>query len=145
MLQAFSFFVAWDWVYTTVLPNALITLLVLIYCKEKRDIELFLWVFIIASVGLGYEAVYRYVAGDVVDPGQKIFPRPVNVVEALAAAGWFEETADLTNARIIRTRGKQKEIIPVDNTIRLFVGILFKKSLLGTRILLDRLMIIEMV
>ncbi len=54
------------------------------------------------------------VAGDVVDPGQKIFPRPVNVVEALAAAGWFEETADLTNARIIRTKGKQREIIPVD-------------------------------
>lgn len=54
------------------------------------------------------------VAGDVVDPGQKIFPRPANVVEVLAAAGWFEETADLTNARIIRTKGKQKEIIPID-------------------------------
>lgn len=54
------------------------------------------------------------VVGDVVDPGQKIFPRPANVVEVLAAAGWFEETADLTNARIIRTKGKQKEIIPVD-------------------------------
>jgi len=54
------------------------------------------------------------VVGDVVDPGQKIFPRRANVVEALAAAGWFEETANLTNARIIRTKGKQKEIIPVD-------------------------------
>ena len=54
------------------------------------------------------------VVGDVVDPGQKIFPRPANVVEVLAAAGWFEETADLTNARIISTKGKQKEIIPVD-------------------------------
>jgi len=55
-----------------------------------------------------------YIAGDVEEPGQKTFPRPVNIIEALAAAGWYSYTADLANAKIIRTKGKQKEVIPVD-------------------------------
>ena len=52
-----------------------------------------------------------YIYGDVVDPGQRSFPRPVNVVEALGSAGGYKETADLANTRIIR---KTKEIIYID-------------------------------
>ena len=56
-----------------------------------------------------------YVSGDVKDPGQKTFPRSANVIEALAAAGWFEETADLANARIIKKRKEAApEIVPID-------------------------------
>ena len=53
-----------------------------------------------------------YIFGDVGTSGKKQFPRAVNVVEALAAAGGFKETADLADAKIIKTR--RKEIIPVD-------------------------------
>ncbi|MBD3180788.1 hypothetical protein GF312_00750 [Candidatus Poribacteria bacterium] len=56
-----------------------------------------------------------YVSGDVKEPGQKSFPKPINVVEALAAAGWFLNSADLSNARIIRPgQDNQTEVIPVD-------------------------------
>jgi len=54
---------------------------------------------------------FIYVIGDVEEPGQKAFLGSVNVVEALASAGGFKETADLANARIIKER---KEIVPVD-------------------------------
>jgi len=43
-----------------------------------------------------------YVFGAVLDPGQKRFPRAVSVIEALAAAGKPEESADLSKARIIK-------------------------------------------
>jgi len=37
------------------------------------------------------------------------------VIEVLAAAGWFEETADLANARIIKKRkGAAPEVVPID-------------------------------
>ncbi len=56
-----------------------------------------------------------YVSGDVKDPGQKTFPGTANVIEVLAAAGWFEETADLGNARIIKKRkDAAPEIVPID-------------------------------
>ena len=56
-----------------------------------------------------------YVSGDVKDPGQKTFPKTANVVEVLAAAGWFQETADLANARIMKKRKEAvPEIIPID-------------------------------
>lgn len=56
-----------------------------------------------------------YVSGDVKDPGQKTFPGTANVIEVLAAAGWFRETADLANARIIKKRkDAAPEIVPVD-------------------------------
>ena len=56
-----------------------------------------------------------YVSGEVEEPGQKSFPEAVNVVEALSAAGWFKETADLANARIIKKgREAASKIIPVD-------------------------------
>jgi polysaccharide export outer membrane protein len=56
-----------------------------------------------------------YVSGDVKDPGQKTFPGSANVIEVLAAAGWFAETADLANARIIKKRKEAApEIVPID-------------------------------
>lgn len=56
-----------------------------------------------------------YVSGDVKDPGQKTFPGTANVIEVLAAAGWFEETADLANARIVKKRKEAApEIVPID-------------------------------
>lgn len=51
-----------------------------------------------------------YVIGDVMDPGTKKFMKPSSVIEALAAAGGYKGSADLTNATIIR----KKEIIPVN-------------------------------
>lgn len=56
-----------------------------------------------------------YVSGDVKDPGQKTFPGTANVIEVLAAAGWFVETADLANARIMKKRkDAAPEIVPID-------------------------------
>lgn len=52
-----------------------------------------------------------YVFGDVKEPGQKKFPVPVNVIDVLAAAGGYEETADLASVRIIK---KQKNVVSVD-------------------------------
>ena len=40
-----------------------------------------------------------YIFGDVEVPGQKQFPGSVNVVEALAAAGGFKDTADLAPSK----------------------------------------------
>jgi len=60
-------------------------------------------------ISSSYETIYVF--GDVKDPGEKRFPESVNVVEALAAAGGFEETADLANAKVIK---KRKEVVPVD-------------------------------
>ena len=51
-----------------------------------------------------------YVIGDVIEPGIKKLVKPVNVIEALALAGGYKESADLANAMIIR----KKEIIPVN-------------------------------
>jgi polysaccharide export outer membrane protein len=51
-----------------------------------------------------------YVIGDVVEPGSKKFTKPVNVIEALASASGYKESADLANSMIIR----KKEIIPVN-------------------------------
>ena len=52
-----------------------------------------------------------YVIGDVLDPGQKKSPKPISVIEALAAGGGYKETADLANIRILK---KNKEPISVD-------------------------------
>ncbi|MDQ1318679.1 MAG: hypothetical protein QG588_2341 [Candidatus Poribacteria bacterium] len=43
-----------------------------------------------------------YVIGDVMDPGTKRFLKPPSVIEALASAGGYKESADLANAVIIR-------------------------------------------
>ena len=56
------------------------------------------------------EIVYAF--GDVKEPGQKGFSEPANVIQVLAAAGGYRETAALTRARIIKIR--QEEVIPVD-------------------------------
>ena len=56
-----------------------------------------------------------YVSGEVNDPGAKSFPEPVDLMRALAAAGWFKDTADLSSARIIRNREHgYSEIVEVD-------------------------------
>jgi polysaccharide biosynthesis/export protein len=47
-----------------------------------------------------------YVIGDVIDPGMKKFTRPANVIQALASAGGYKETADLANAMIIKGRNE---------------------------------------
>jgi len=51
-----------------------------------------------------------YVIGDVMDPGTKKFLKPSSVIEALASAGGYKESADLANAVIIR----KNERIPVN-------------------------------
>ncbi len=52
-----------------------------------------------------------YVIGEVSDPGQKNFARPVSVIEALASVGGYLRNADLANATIIR---QKKKIIPIN-------------------------------
>jgi polysaccharide export outer membrane protein len=56
-----------------------------------------------------------YVFGNVREPGQKMFPEPASVVEVIAAAGGYEETADLAKAKLIKDRGSSvPEVISVD-------------------------------
>jgi polysaccharide export outer membrane protein len=78
-----------------------------------------------------------YVFGDVKDPGEKRSPEPINVVEALAAAGGFEETADLANAKIIK---KRKEVVPVD-LMRLLKRRIVDQGVVSDELLSDRLML----
>jgi protein involved in polysaccharide export with SLBB domain len=47
-----------------------------------------------------------YVIGDVMEPGTKKFTRPVTVIQALASAGGYKDTADLANAMIIKGRNE---------------------------------------
>lgn len=54
-----------------------------------------------------------YVIGEVIEPGQKKIIKPISVVEALAFAGGFKETADLANATIIR-QGKDVAFIDLE-------------------------------
>ncbi|MFC1719297.1 polysaccharide biosynthesis/export family protein [Candidatus Poribacteria bacterium] len=74
-----------------------------------------------------------YIFGDVEDPGQKQFPRSVSVVEALAAAGGFKDTADLASAIIVKRR---KEVITLDLTV-----LLDDHDAISDRLLNDRLML----
>ena len=75
-----------------------------------------------------------YIFGDVVTPGQMQFPRSVNVVEVLAAAGGFEKTADLANAMIIKRR---KEVIPVDLRVLLDDSDAISDKLLDDRFMME--------
>lgn len=52
-----------------------------------------------------------YVIGDVMEPGAKKFIRPASVIQALASAGGYKDTADLTNAMIIKGR---KEVVHIN-------------------------------
>lgn len=52
-----------------------------------------------------------YVIGDVLEPGIKRIIKPVTVVQALASAGGYKETADLANAKIIKG---QNDIIAIN-------------------------------
>lgn len=67
MLQAFDLVQSWEWIYKQVFPSILIALLMLVYCRNKRDLNFLLWVYSITMASLGYEAVFRYLAGDVTD------------------------------------------------------------------------------
>lgn len=72
-----------------------------------------------------------YVFGAVKEPGQKKFPRPVSVIEALASAGQLEETADPAKAKIIK---KGKEVISVD------LSALLKSDVLDQDVVVDELL-----
>jgi len=74
-----------------------------------------------------------YIFGDVEIPGRQQFPRAVNVVEALATAGGFKDTADLASAKIIKRR---KEVIPVDLRV-----LLDDQDAICDKLLNDRLML----
>lgn len=76
-----------------------------------------------------------YIFGDVEISGLKQFPGPVNVVEALAAAGGFKDTADLASAIIIKTR--KKEVIPVDLKVLLDDQDAISDKLLNDRFTLE--------
>ncbi len=52
-----------------------------------------------------------YVIGDVLEPGIKKIIKPINVIQALASAGGYKETADLANAKIIKG---QNDVITVN-------------------------------
>lgn len=52
-----------------------------------------------------------YVIGDVMEPGQKTFSRPITVSEAISSAGGYKSSADLKSVRIIK---KGKNISPLD-------------------------------
>lgn len=67
MLQAFDIARSWNRIYMEILPNTLLVIMIIISCKNERDVKIFLWTFGIATVLLGYEAVFRYLSGDVVD------------------------------------------------------------------------------
>lgn len=67
MIQAFDIGASWERIYTMVLPACLLTLLILVFCREIKDVRFFLWTFGIVTASLGYEPVYRYLSGDVVN------------------------------------------------------------------------------
>lgn len=52
-----------------------------------------------------------YVIGDVIEPGIKKIIKPITVVQAIASAGGYKDTADLANAKIIKV---QNDIITVN-------------------------------
>jgi polysaccharide biosynthesis/export protein len=62
------------------------------------------------SVQLKESRLDIYVIGDVMEPGTKRFLKPSSVIEVLASAGGYKESADLANAVIIR----KNERIPVN-------------------------------
>lgn len=65
-----------------------------------------------------------YVIGDVIEPGIKKIIKPITVIQALASAGGYKETADLANAiiikgqnNIIRVNLEFLKFPPLENTI----------------------------
>jgi len=67
MIQAFDIARSWDRIYIEILPNLVLILLLLVFCREKKDIRFFLWTFGIVTAWLGYEPIYRYWHGDLVE------------------------------------------------------------------------------
>jgi len=67
LAQAFDRLVAWNWVYIQVLPDIMLVALILVFCKDERDIKLLFWTFGLVTAWLAYEPIYRYMSGMVVD------------------------------------------------------------------------------
>ena len=67
MMQAFDIGRSWDRIYIEILPNCILVLLLLVFCREQKDVKLFLWTVGLVTAWLGYEPIYRYLSGDVVD------------------------------------------------------------------------------
>jgi polysaccharide export outer membrane protein len=76
-----------------------------------------------------------YVIGDVIEPGTKKFTRPVTVIQALASAGGYKDTADLAHAMIIKGRNEivrvnlePLKIPPPDKSIEIFEKYMLKNG-----------------
>jgi O-antigen ligase len=67
MIQAFDIAISLDRIYIEIMPNLILVCLVLVFCKERNDIKVFLWTFGIITALLGYEPIYRYLHGDLVE------------------------------------------------------------------------------
>lgn len=67
MLQAFDISISWRRVYSQILPNALLAILIITTCENKRDVKIFIWTFCVTTVIFAYEPIFRYINGDIVD------------------------------------------------------------------------------
>ncbi|MFC1814840.1 O-antigen ligase family protein [Thermodesulfobacteriota bacterium] len=67
MIQAFDIARSWDRIYIEILPNCVFIALLLVFCRQQKDIRFFLWTFGIVTAWLGYEPIYRYLHGDLVN------------------------------------------------------------------------------
>ncbi len=67
MVQAFDIGRSWDRIYVEILPNLILISLLLVFCREKKDVRFFLWTFGIVTASLAYEPIYRYLSGDLVN------------------------------------------------------------------------------
>lgn len=67
MLQAYDISRAWDRIYVEIFPDCILVSLLLVTCRERKDIKIFLWAFGLITVWLGYEPVYNYINGIRVD------------------------------------------------------------------------------
>lgn len=69
MFQAFDFLRSWNRMYDQILPNFLLVVQLLLFCKNEKDIKIFLIILGISRLWLGYEPLYKYLTGDVWDAG----------------------------------------------------------------------------
>ena len=67
MLQAYDVARAWDRIYVEILPDCILVLLLLVTCRNIKDIKKFLWSFGLITAWLGYEPIYNFINGITVD------------------------------------------------------------------------------
>ncbi|MDY6838671.1 MAG: O-antigen ligase family protein [Thermodesulfobacteriota bacterium] len=60
-IQAVDIKTSWDRMYIWILPNILLVILVLLYCTNRPQLNLFLWIFAILTAYLAYDPFYRFV------------------------------------------------------------------------------------